>query len=331
MLQSKLNGNMFQNSSEGKMIGDMALNETDKELDAWIDGITFSRQVKNLSRDFSDAVLMAEILKFYYPRYVELHNYVPANNYNTKKENWNTLNRKVLTKIDMKLNKDTIHHLANASQGAIEKLLLELKIKILRDSEEFRLHKSKLKFNMEGINVQISKKKIVDNSMDDNSKQLDLDPEISQKSDNKEICEFNSSKLRRFRGLFIIFSWITCFFRIWNIISYCRFPRFGKRNILVDIATERIESANDENISCAIYTELKQQLREKEEIISTLNHKITYLKNSMKLKDLRISSLTTQILQNTIGIDCSSKSPSKGSAHAKLRSRSHNFHENKTN
>lgn len=97
---------------------------------------------------------MAEILKFYYPRYVELHNYVPANNFNTKKENWNTLNRKVLAKIDMKLNKDTIHHLANATQGAIEKLLLELKTKILKDGKE--LHRSKLECSMEGINVQIS-------------------------------------------------------------------------------------------------------------------------------------------------------------------------------
>lgn len=70
----------------------------------------------------------------------------------------------------------------------------------------------------------------IDNSMNDNSKQLNLDPEIAQKSNsNKEICEFNSSKLRRFQGLFVIFSWITCFFRIWNIISYFRFPRFGKR------------------------------------------------------------------------------------------------------
>lgn len=37
------------------MIGDMMLNEMDKELDAWINMITFSRQMKNLSRDFSDA------------------------------------------------------------------------------------------------------------------------------------------------------------------------------------------------------------------------------------------------------------------------------------
>lgn len=90
---------------------------------------------------------MAEILKVYYPRYVELHNYVPANNLNTKKENWNTLNRKVLAKIDMKLTKDAIHNLASASQGAIEKFLLELRIKILRNDEA---HKMNCKYDLEG-------------------------------------------------------------------------------------------------------------------------------------------------------------------------------------
>lgn len=89
-----------------------------------------------------DLVLVAEVLKVYYPRYVELHNYVSASNLNTKKENWSTLNRKVLVKIDMKLNKEMIHHLANASQGAIEKLLLEIRAKVLRGEEE--AHKSKL-------------------------------------------------------------------------------------------------------------------------------------------------------------------------------------------
>lgn len=83
-------------------------------------------------------VLMAELLKLYYPRYVELHNYVPASNLNMKKENWNTLNRKVLAKLNMRLNKDMIHCLANASQGMIEKLLLELRIKVLTDGVEMQ-------------------------------------------------------------------------------------------------------------------------------------------------------------------------------------------------
>lgn len=89
---------------------------------------------------------------------------------------------------------------------------------------------------------------------------------------------------------------------------------------------------NDGTVSCAIYEKMKRELCEKEEIICTLNHKITYLESSMKLKDLRISSLTAQILQDAVKMDCpAAKSQSGDGARMKLRSRSHNFHETKAN
>lgn len=99
----------------------------------------------------------------------------------------------------------------------------------------------------------------------------------------------------------------------------------------MNVTTEQIEDANDESVQRTIYAELKQELREKEEIISTLNHKITYLESSMKLKDLRISSLAAQILQNAVKMDQSAKSQSIDSVRAKLCLRSHNFHETKAN
>jgi hypothetical protein len=84
-------------------------------------------------------------------------------------------------------------------------------------------------------------------------------------------------------------------------------------------------------VSCTIYEELKQELREKEEVIHALNHKIAYLESSMKLKDLRISNLTEQIPQNIIEMDQMTKSRNNDSARLKLRLRSHNIHEIKTN
>jgi len=100
-------------------------------------------------------VLTAEVLKLYYPRHVELHNYVSANSINTKKENWKMLNRKVLAKLDIKLSSDVIHQLANGSQGAVEKLLTKLRVKVLRDGVE--MHKPNLKdveSNVEGNEAQ---------------------------------------------------------------------------------------------------------------------------------------------------------------------------------
>jgi len=42
------------------------------------------------------SVLVAEIMQHYFPRYVEIHNYVSANSTNQKLNNWGTLNRQVI-------------------------------------------------------------------------------------------------------------------------------------------------------------------------------------------------------------------------------------------
>lgn len=76
---------------------------------------------------------MAELLKRYYPKHVDVHNYVPGNSIAKKIDNWNILNRKVLSKIDMKLGKDVINQLANSQLGIIEKVLISLRAKILKD------------------------------------------------------------------------------------------------------------------------------------------------------------------------------------------------------
>ncbi|XP_076293482.1 sperm flagellar protein 1 [Lasioglossum baleicum] len=108
-------------------------NDNLEEIYNWIEQMTFSKPKKNLARDFSDAVFMAELLKKYYPRHVDIHNYISGNSIAKKVENWCTLNRKVLSKLNMKLKKEVIGQLANAKPGVIENVLSELRIKILRD------------------------------------------------------------------------------------------------------------------------------------------------------------------------------------------------------
>uniref|UniRef100_A0A8D9AU93 Sperm flagellar protein 1 n=1 Tax=Cacopsylla melanoneura TaxID=428564 RepID=A0A8D9AU93_9HEMI len=61
----------------------------------WIDGMDFVKTQKNVNRDFSSGVLMAELLKKLWPKLVDLHNYSPANSFNNKLANWKTLNKKV--------------------------------------------------------------------------------------------------------------------------------------------------------------------------------------------------------------------------------------------
>lgn len=98
----------------------------------------------------------------------------------------------------------------------------------------------------------------------------------------------------------------------------------------MDVATQQCK--NDETIPRAIYESMKRELREKEGIICTLNHKIAYLESSIKVKELRISSLTAQILQNAVEMDCSTARSQPGDGgRLKLRSRPHNLHETKIN
>ena len=55
------------------------LNEEDLQVVYnWVDEIPLSRPKRNISRDFSDGVLLAEIIKHFIPRLVDLHNYSAA-------------------------------------------------------------------------------------------------------------------------------------------------------------------------------------------------------------------------------------------------------------
>ncbi|XP_045473887.1 sperm flagellar protein 1-like [Harmonia axyridis] len=101
-----------------------------EEIFRWVDGHNITRQKRNVHRDFSDAVPLAEILKQHYPKMVELHNYTPTNSYSGKLSNWETLNRKVLSKIRMPLSKEKMEQLARSKQGVIENVLHDIKLKI---------------------------------------------------------------------------------------------------------------------------------------------------------------------------------------------------------
>ena len=118
-----------QNQAEEGMIEQEEDNLDDGEdnklmyIYEWVDSIPLSRQKKNISRDFNDAVLFAEMIKYHYPRLVDLHNYPSASSTKAKMINWETLNKKVLEKIGLKLNKSEIDDLVRSKPNAIENLL----------------------------------------------------------------------------------------------------------------------------------------------------------------------------------------------------------------
>jgi len=101
-----------------------------QEVYNWVDEIPLSRPKKNIARDFSDCVLIAEVLKHYLPQLVELHNYSNAHSIQQKSYNWNTLNQKVLKKINLQLSVKDIKDAVEMVPETIERVLFTLRYKI---------------------------------------------------------------------------------------------------------------------------------------------------------------------------------------------------------
>lgn len=101
-----------------------------QELYTWIDEINLSRPKRNIWRDFSDGVLVAEIVAHFLPKMVELHNYSSTSSQAQKLTNWDTLNRKVLSKLNYTVPKGTVKEIAECKPRVIEVVLANLRMKI---------------------------------------------------------------------------------------------------------------------------------------------------------------------------------------------------------
>ena len=101
-----------------------------QRLYAWVDEIPLSRPKRNFTRDFSDGVLVAEIVQHFCPKIIDLHNFSPANATQQKVYNWNTLNQRPFKKLGLQISKADITAVCNCKPNAVEKGLRHLNAKI---------------------------------------------------------------------------------------------------------------------------------------------------------------------------------------------------------
>ncbi|XP_070612919.1 sperm flagellar protein 1 [Erythrolamprus reginae] len=113
--------------------------ESLNDLYSWVDGIPLSRPKRNITRDFSDGVLVAEVVKFYFPKIVEMHNYAPANSTQQKLSNWRHLNRKVLSKLNFSIPEDIVRKIAQCTPGVVELVLIPLRQKIEEKQKQSKI------------------------------------------------------------------------------------------------------------------------------------------------------------------------------------------------
>mmetsp|Transcript_10565 Transcript_10565/g.26876 ORF Transcript_10565/g.26876 Transcript_10565/m.26876 type:complete len:221 (+) Transcript_10565:19-681(+) len=95
----------------------------------WVDSVPLSRPKRNIARDFSDGVLLAEVIHHHFPSIIELHNYSAANSVSQKEYNWKTINSKVLRKLGINLHEKDMDDAVNARRGAIERILAFLQVR----------------------------------------------------------------------------------------------------------------------------------------------------------------------------------------------------------
>lgn len=100
------------------------------ELYLWVDDIPISRPKRNIARDFSDGLCVAEVVKHFFPKLVEMHNYTSANATSQKLINWDTLNKRVFRKMNFEVPPEEVRDITSAVPGAIERFLRALRTKI---------------------------------------------------------------------------------------------------------------------------------------------------------------------------------------------------------
>ena len=76
-------------------------------------------------------VLLAEVVKHFFPHLVEIHNYSAAHSVSQKTYNWNTLNQKVFKKIGFTLTKKDIDDAVNCVPDTVEKILKVVQTHVL--------------------------------------------------------------------------------------------------------------------------------------------------------------------------------------------------------
>lgn len=117
--------------AEDKTNWDLELDEhLLQDLYAWIDQVPLSRSKRRIERDFSDGVMVAELVKYYFPNWVELHNYAAASNTQQKMINWGLLNRKVFQRFDLNVPEHIVRGICMGKSGLVEMFLYNLRVKI---------------------------------------------------------------------------------------------------------------------------------------------------------------------------------------------------------
>nr|XP_022344096.1 sperm flagellar protein 1-like isoform X10 [Crassostrea virginica]XP_022344098.1 sperm flagellar protein 1-like isoform X11 [Crassostrea virginica]XP_022344099.1 sperm flagellar protein 1-like isoform X12 [Crassostrea virginica] len=252
-----------------------------EQLYTWIDSIPLSRPKKNIARDFSDGVLVAEIMHHKFPHLVQKHNYSTANSTSKKMDNWYYLNRKVFKKLNFELSEQLIRDLVDAKPGTIELLLRMLKLKIERAEWELRGRQNPQQWQRAGRKNQNDQPEVDQNMGSPGRRKKGTSPTragayFTRLAENKEVITLD--KLSRYQS--------------------GRSPVNRQRQ---EFFTDQPKQKIVRNISEAdhvprlVFEEKVQECLAKDETIKILQAKIHRMEHLIHLKDVRIDDLQSHV------------------------------------
>ncbi|CAL1525834.1 unnamed protein product [Lymnaea stagnalis] len=242
-----------------------------EELYSWVDKIPLSRPKRNIARDFSDGVLVAEVVKHFLPKLVELHNYTPGNSTPQKMQNWFLMNRKVFNKLNFQLTEDLIRELCIGKQGLVERFLMHLRAKIERANWD--MHKE-AGDRIEVGNHQTRATHRLTNPKGSKSKHISDKPEADQNIGMPIIASYANERH--------------------DYRSEVSPGRQKPGAAPVHKGNPKLKSSDD-MVPRAVYEEKEQECLAKEETIQILQAKVRRLEHLLHLKDVRIEELQSRL------------------------------------
>eukprot|EP00035_Acanthoeca_spectabilis_P007387 m.136174 g.136174 ORF g.136174 m.136174 type:complete len:263 (+) comp13931_c0_seq7:414-1202(+) len=257
-------------------MGDDPAVEAEEKLKEWMEQVPFSRKevvnFKNITRDFSDGLCIAEVIKYYCPKLVDMHNYHKASNTTQKLANWNTLNTKVLSKLDVKIPKAVLQNVIDLKPGVMLMVLSNIKIKV----EQY----IKPKIDRPDEEPVKKKKKAPGDQKSSSNKSPSKDASSRQKKEGSGVSEGKGEGTRPKKAA----------------------GGVSKRPAGRAVATthELIDAAPEDPNGTIDVELLKQCLSDFEEVNGLLLSKVKKLETLVKLKDKRILALERKCSENGI-------------------------------
>lgn len=225
-----------------------------QDLYAWIDQVPLSRSKRRIERDFSDGVMVAELVKYYFPNWVELHNYTASSATQQKMINWGLLNRKVFQRFDLNVPEHVMRGICLGKSGLVETFLYNLRVKI----DDYLYGMETNTSDPEYRNLFRKEK---EQSLQNKNSQLLYD----EPYDNQQ-----SSRLQ----------------------NVSKQPLNKAANALNQPKKPNLSNMVNEVVPRIYFEEKEQELLAKEEELQIMTAKVRRLEHLLHLKDVRIQDLT---------------------------------------